>query len=92
MRNSVVWHDDVACRTAMIGGRQRRSTERLLERLDRGLLADPQRLRSGARQYAEMCAGCHLAPKRTEIVEASIRELRSCAALTTSRRKRNSGW
>lgn len=32
-------------------------------------LADPKRLRSGAGQYAEMCAGCHLAPgmKRTEI-------------------------
>jgi mono/diheme cytochrome c family protein len=32
-------------------------------------LADPKRVESGAGQYAEMCAGCHLAPgmKRTEI-------------------------
>ena len=34
-----------------------------------GDLADPKRVESGAGQYAEMCAGCHLAPgmKRTEI-------------------------
>jgi mono/diheme cytochrome c family protein len=32
-------------------------------------LSDPKRIESGAGQYAEMCAGCHLAPglKRTEI-------------------------
>jgi mono/diheme cytochrome c family protein len=32
-------------------------------------LADAKRISSGAGQYAEMCAGCHLAPgmKRTEI-------------------------
>jgi mono/diheme cytochrome c family protein len=32
-------------------------------------LSDPRRIESGAGQYAEMCAGCHLAPgmKRTEI-------------------------
>jgi mono/diheme cytochrome c family protein len=32
-------------------------------------LADPKRIASGAGQYAEMCASCHLAPgmKRTEI-------------------------
>ena len=32
-------------------------------------LDDPNRIASGAGQYAEMCAGCHLAPglKRTEI-------------------------
>ena len=32
-------------------------------------LADPKRITLGAGQYAEMCAGCHLAPgmKRTEI-------------------------
>src|SRR5919106_731333 len=32
-------------------------------------LADPNRIASGAGQYAEMCASCHLAPgmKRTEI-------------------------
>jgi mono/diheme cytochrome c family protein len=32
-------------------------------------LSDPKRIQSGAGQYAEMCAGCHLAPgmKRTEI-------------------------
>ncbi|HWO57309.1 MAG TPA: cytochrome c, partial [bacterium] len=34
-----------------------------------GDLADPNRIASGAGQYAEMCADCHLAPgmKRTEI-------------------------
>ena len=34
-----------------------------------GDLADPKRVTSGAGQYAEMCAGCHLAPgmKRTEM-------------------------
>jgi mono/diheme cytochrome c family protein len=34
-----------------------------------GDLGDPKRIASGAGQYAEMCAGCHLAPgmKRTEI-------------------------
>ena len=34
-----------------------------------GDLADLKRVESGAAQYAEMCAGCHLAPgmKRTEI-------------------------
>jgi mono/diheme cytochrome c family protein len=34
-----------------------------------GDLSDPKRIQSGAGQYAEMCAGCHLAPgmKRTEI-------------------------
>jgi mono/diheme cytochrome c family protein len=32
-------------------------------------LADPKRIATGAGQYVEMCAGCHLAPgmKRTEI-------------------------
>jgi hypothetical protein len=32
-------------------------------------LSDPKRIASGAGQYAEMCASCHLAPgmKRTEI-------------------------
>jgi mono/diheme cytochrome c family protein len=32
-------------------------------------LSDPKRIQLGAGQYAEMCAGCHLAPgmKRTEI-------------------------
>ena len=32
-------------------------------------LGDPKRIAAGAGQYAEMCAGCHLAPgmKRTEI-------------------------
>jgi mono/diheme cytochrome c family protein len=32
-------------------------------------LADPKRIALGAGQYAEMCAGCHLAPgmRRTEI-------------------------
>jgi mono/diheme cytochrome c family protein len=34
-----------------------------------GDLSDPKRIQSGAGHYAEMCAGCHLAPgmKRTEI-------------------------
>lgn len=34
-----------------------------------GDLSDPKRIASGARQYAEMCTGCHLAPgmKRNEI-------------------------
>jgi mono/diheme cytochrome c family protein len=34
-----------------------------------GDLSDPKRIASGAGQYAEMCAGCHLAPgmKRTEM-------------------------
>jgi mono/diheme cytochrome c family protein len=54
-----------------------------------GNLADPKRIVSGAGQYAEMCAECHLAPgmKRTEIARGlypRAPELRRGSSLTAA--------